>query len=63
MTSEATKIVIRGNMHMDTRTIRVADFKSKFKFQIEAYWSLEVIEIACNLNLTNERSFKALEPW
>ena len=28
------KIVIRGNMHMDTRAIRVADFKSKFKFQI-----------------------------
>ena len=28
MTSEATKMAVRGNMHMDTRVIRVPDFKS-----------------------------------
>ena len=29
MASEATKIAVRGNMHMDTRVIKVADFKSE----------------------------------
>ena len=28
MASEATKIPVRGNMHIDTRVIKVADFKS-----------------------------------
>ena len=28
MTSEATKMAVRGNMHMDTRVFRVPDFKS-----------------------------------
>ena len=28
MASEATKMAVRGNMHMDTRVIRVSDFKS-----------------------------------
>ena len=32
MASEATKMTVRGNMHMDTRVINVADFKSEVKF-------------------------------
>ena len=32
MASEATKMAVRGNMHMETRVIEVADFKSKVKF-------------------------------
>ena len=43
MASEATKMAIRGNMHMDTRVIEVADFKSEVNFTsevIEAIWTL-----------------------
>ena len=29
MASEAIKMVLRGNMHMDTRIIKVADLKSE----------------------------------
>ena len=32
MTSEATKMAIRGNMHMNTRVMEVSDFKSDVKF-------------------------------
>ena len=32
MASEATKVVVRGNMHYDTKVIEVADFKSEVKF-------------------------------
>ena len=28
MASEATKMAVGGNMHMDTRVIKVANFKS-----------------------------------
>ena len=28
------KIVVRGNMHMDTRVIEVTDFKSEVKFEV-----------------------------
>ena len=28
MASEATKMAVKGNMHMDTMVIRVANFKS-----------------------------------
>ena len=31
MASEATKMVVRGNMHMNTRVIEVDDFKSEVK--------------------------------
>ena len=31
MASEANKMVVGGNMHMDTRVIKVADFKSEVK--------------------------------
>ena len=34
MASEATKMAIRGNMHMDTRVILVTDFKSEVKFDL-----------------------------
>ena len=34
MASEATKMAIRGNMHMDTRVIEVADFKPEVKFEL-----------------------------
>ena len=29
MASEVTKMAVRGNMHTDTRIIKVADFKSE----------------------------------
>ena len=34
MASEATKMVIRGNMHMDTRVIKVPNFNSEVRFEI-----------------------------
>ena len=34
MASEATKMTVRGNMHMDTRAVKVADFKSEVKFDL-----------------------------
>ena len=34
MISEATKIVVRGKMHMYTRGIKVADFKSEVNFDL-----------------------------
>ena len=34
MASEATKMAVRGNMHMDTRVIEVPDFNSEVKFEI-----------------------------
>ena len=33
MASEATKMAIRGNMHMDTRVIEDVDFKYEVKFE------------------------------
>ena len=34
MASEATKMAVRGNMHMDTRVIKVAGFKYEAKLDI-----------------------------
>ena len=34
MASEATKMAVRGNMHIDTRVIEVADFKYEVKFDL-----------------------------
>ena len=34
MASEAAKMAVRGNMHMDPRVIEVAHFKSKVKFDL-----------------------------
>ena len=34
MASEATKIAVKSNIHMDTRVIEVADFKSLVKFDL-----------------------------
>ena len=34
MASEATEMAVRGNMHIDTRVIEVADFKAEFKFDL-----------------------------
>ena len=31
MASEATQMAVRGNMHMDTRIIKISDFKSEVK--------------------------------
>ena len=33
MASEATKMAVRCNMHMDARVIEVANFKSEVKFE------------------------------
>ena len=32
--SKAIKMAVRGNMHIDTRVIEDADFKSEFKFDL-----------------------------
>ena len=32
MASEATEMAVRGNMHIDTRVIEGADFKTEVKF-------------------------------
>ena len=34
MAQEATKMAVRGNMHMDTRVIEVPNFNSEVKFEI-----------------------------
>ena len=34
MASEATKKAVRGNIHIDTRVIEVADSKSGVKFEL-----------------------------
>ena len=34
MASEATKMAVRGNLHINTRVIEVTDFKSEVKFDI-----------------------------
>ena len=34
MASEATKMAVRGNMHMVTRVIEVPDFNSEVKFEL-----------------------------
>ena len=46
MASEATKMAIRGNMHMDTRVIEVADFKSEVKFDLWGYRGYLVADMA-----------------
>ena len=41
--SEATKVAVLGNMHMDARVIEVACIKSEIKFNLkvtEAVWRL-----------------------
>ena len=38
MASEATKMAVRGNMHMGTRVMKVADFNSEVKYTSEAVW-------------------------
>ena len=35
--SEATKVPIRGNMHVDTRVIEVADFKYEVRNALRDY--------------------------
>ena len=52
MASEANKMVVGGNMHMDTRVIEDADFKSELKFDLRGFldiqgppkWQLKVHE-------------------
>ena len=34
MASEATKIAVRGNIHIDIRVIKVAGFKSEVKLDL-----------------------------
>ena len=34
MASEATKIAVRGNMHMDAKVIEVPEFNSEVKYEI-----------------------------
>ena len=34
MASEAPKMNVRGNIHMDTKVIEVTNFKLEFKFEI-----------------------------
>ena len=40
MASDATNMSVRGNMHIDTRIIEVADFKSEVKFEFSGYCGL-----------------------
>ena len=52
MASEANKMVVGGNMHMDTRVIEDAEFKSELKFDLRGFlytqrppkWQLKVHE-------------------
>ena len=49
MTFEFTKMAVRGNMHMDTRVIKAAGFKSEVKLNhrgcLEAAKTYEVTRI------------------
>ena len=37
MALEATKMAVRGNMHIDTRVIEFADFNSVVKFELRGH--------------------------
>ena len=55
MTSEATKMATRGNMHMDTRVIEVTEFNSKVNLDIrghlEANRASEAMKVAFRNNM------------
>ena len=57
MASEAIKVAVRCNMHMNTRIIKVADFKSEFNFEprghLEAVMTSEYTKMAvrCNMHM------------
>ena len=38
MTSEATKMAVPGNMHIDARVIEVAFIKYDVKFDLKGHW-------------------------
>ena len=41
-------MAVRGNMHIDTREIKVVDFKSEFKFTLRG--SMEVVNVSHDIN-------------
>ena len=38
MTSEATKMAVPGNMHIDARVIEAACIKSEIKYDLQGHW-------------------------
>ena len=46
MASEATYMAVIGNMHMDTRVIKVADFKPEIKFDFRGCLEAAVVSEA-----------------
>ena len=55
MASEATKMVTRGHMHMDTRVIEVTEFNSKVSLDLrghlEATRASEAMKVAFKSNM------------
>ena len=55
MASEATKMATRGNMHMDTRVIKVTEFNSEVSLDLrghlEATRAWEAMKVAFRSNM------------
>ena len=55
MASEATKMAVRGNMHMDTRVVEVTEFNSEVRCDLrgcmQAVETSEVIKMAVRGNM------------
>ena len=55
MTSEASKMATRGNMHMDARVIKVTDFNSEVSLDLrghlEATRASEAMKVAFRSNM------------
>ena len=55
MASEATKMAVRGNMHMDTRIVEVTEFDAEVRSDLQGClvtaMALEVIKMAVRGNI------------
>ena len=57
MTSEATKMATRGNMHMDTRVIEVTEFNSEVSLDLRGHLEVAMaseatkMAVGCNMGM------------
>ena len=58
MASEATKIAVRGNMHMDIRVFEVTEFKSEVKLDHFHEVAFEVIWEAATASEGTKMAFR-----
>ena len=51
MASEANYMAVIGNMHMDTRVIKVTDFKSEIKFDLRGHLEATNMAVIGNMHM------------